>query len=513
MLRSLEKVPSNCFKNIKLLKSPLLILQGAILFIGLWSHCHAQTYYFEESKGLKEAYNLATTLQLARAQEKIDSLKEFEPSNMLVYHVENYIDFFTVFIQEEKSVFERLEANKNKRIEYIRKGPDSSPYRLFCEAEINLQWALARSKFEEFFNAGREVYRAFKLLNKNEEQFPDFIANKKSLAILHSLAESIPGIIRFFGGIEGSIEKGMDEIEQLVEHCETNEFLFTKEVIAIYTYMLFYQSNRKTEAYNYIKNSSLQPSMNPLSTFLMAGMAQRNGYNDEALQILKSQPTGDNFIAFHYLDLMMGKSLLALLDPKAKDYILSFTKNFKGQHFIKEAYQKLAWYELIINENFAGYSHYMSLCQSKGNDVVDEDKQALKEAKNKDFPDPLLLKARVLFDGGYYQKSYQLLATNSYKFVDPNNSFRVEYLYRLGRVLQALGNYTEALEYFELTLKEGDKKNYFACNAALQAGLINESQHNIELAKKYFEKCLSLSPKEYKTSLHQKAKSGLDRIK
>ena len=52
-----------------------------------------------------------------------------------------------------------------------------------------------------------------------------------------------------------------------------------------------------------------------------------------------------------------------------------------------------------------------------------------------------------------------------------------------------------------------------ACNAALQIALIFEEQQKLKQAKKYFDLCLDISPKRYKTSLHQKANSGLDRIK
>ena len=54
---------------------------------------------------------------------------------------------------------------------------------------------------------------------------------------------------------------------------------------------------------------------------------------------------------------------------------------------------------------------------------------------------------------------------------------------------------------------------YFACNAALQMGLIYEEQKQYAKAREYLTVCLSLSPSEYKNSLHQKAKTVLDRIK
>ena len=79
------------------------------------------------------------------------------------------------------------------------------------------------------------------------------------------------------------------------------------------------------------------------------------------------------------------------LEKGADEHIKVFIDNFRGQHFIKEAYQKLAWYELVINNNFVAYKKYIEYCMDSGSDLVDEDKQAKREAKSKHVPHPDLL--------------------------------------------------------------------------------------------------------------------------
>ena len=86
---------------------------------------------------------------------------------------------------------------------------------------------------------------------------------------------------------------------------------------------------------------------------------------------------------------MYGKFKLYELDPGAQKYMLKFLNEFKGRHFIKEAYQKLAWYEIVTNEDVAAYKKYMKLCQDKGYKLVDEDKQAFKESKDKEIPNTI----------------------------------------------------------------------------------------------------------------------------
>jgi tetratricopeptide (TPR) repeat protein len=76
-----------------------------------------------------------------------------------------------------------------------------------------------------------------------------------------------------------------------------------------------------------------------------------------------------------------------------------------------------------------------------------------------------------------------------------------------------LKQYPGALSFYERTIAAGsENENFFACNAALQAGFIEEIRGNKEGARRYFERCLSLNPDEYKTGLHIQAKAGLNRL-
>jgi hypothetical protein len=63
-------------------------------------------------------------------------------------------------------------------------------------------------------------------------------------------------------------------------------------------------------------------------------------------------------------------------------------------------------------------------------------------------------------------------------------------------------------------IKTGEHlKEYFAARAALQTGYIYEQQGDKATAVDYFQKCLSLKDHDYKNSLDQKAKAGIERCK
>jgi tetratricopeptide (TPR) repeat protein len=90
----------------------------------------------------------------------------------------------------------------------------------------------------------------------------------------------------------------------------------------------------------------------------------------------------------------------------------------------------------------------------------------------------------------------------------------VEYTYRLGRIYHETGDTEKAIDYYQQTVTRGKTEPYyFAAGAAYQMGLLYENMGNDARAVSAYSLCLSIKPVEYKTSLHQKAKAGLKRLK
>ncbi len=470
---------------------------------------------FDFSPEAEEAYDLVLSLQFETAKEKIALLKQADPDNLIPYFIENYIDFFTVFISEDIVAFKRLERNKEVRLQKIKRGDTSSPYYYYCQAEINLQWALARLKFEQYFNAFNEVKSAYKLLNKNEKKFPDFIANKKSLGILHAIIGTVPDNyqwgVKLLSGMSGSIQQGKDEIEMVLQHAQNNDFIFEEEALVMYSFLLLHLNNQQEEAWQIIRSGKLDASTNPLACFVLANVAMHTGRNDEAIDLLTARPMGSQFFKFHYLDYLLGLAKLSRTDEDAPFYFKKYLDKFQGINYIKEAYQKLAWHELL-NDDKAGYEFYIQKCLTEGAAVIGGDKNARKEAKNKVIPDPILLRARILFDGGYYERAFDLLNAFSPTYFSEKRH-QLELNYRLGRICHKRKQYQEALNFYQDTIDKGHSDGYyFACNAALQQGLIYESLKKKDQAKRAYKLCLSMRPDEYRSGLHQQAKSGLNRM-
>ncbi len=469
--------------------------------------------YLEFSEEIKKAYRLILSLRLDEGRAVIERIKVSEPNNALVYLVEDYIDFFTLFIGEDKASFERLVKNKKIRLKQIKASDRSSPYYLYAQAEINLHWALVRIKFEQRFRAFREISNAYSLLTENEERFPNFLPNKKGLGVLHATLGTIPDKykwgVKFISGMEGTIEQGLAELESLILYAQESNYFFADEALILYAFIQLHLNNNAQIAFELTQRAELDIRNNPLACFVKANIAMRSGHNDEAIEILLDRPQGVQYLDFDYLDFSLGLAKLRRLDSDADEYLLKFVKNFKGMNYIKEAYQKLAWHALIFDGQ-KRYKRYIKQCLAQGYAIVDEDKSAKQEGLGATVPHVGLLKVRLLSDGGYYERALEQMEKADVGFDEGQH---IEWLYRKARLYQQTKRIGKALELFDVLLQQwSDNPSYMICNAALQSAILYEQRGSAEQAQHYFELCLKKNPNQYKTGLHQKAKAGLVRL-
>ena len=489
-----------------------------ILFF--YSHSFAS---FDFNANCKSAYEKIISLRFTEGQHLLDNEKKTNPSNLLPCYIENYIDFLKLIISEDPVLFNKLKPNKDLRISKIEDSDETnSPYYNYCLADIYMQWAFARIKFKEYITAAGEINKAYNLLEKNEKKYPDFIPNLKGLGILHSLIGTIPDEYKWATkliGISGTISQGVAELSSMltVAFKDNNYSYFKTESIFYLTFIQLNFQSKKDAAIKlgkYLDNPlySTLVKDNPLLNFAAASVAMKTTSNDKAIEILLKHPLGSEYYPFYYLDYLTGLAKLNRLDEDSYKYFYYYLSNFKGQNYIKAAYQKLAWYYLI-NNNIEKYKEKISYALTIGNAIVDEDSQALAEAKSNTVPNIILLKARLLSDGGYYQKAIEILNEKKPSDYCVTTKDYLEYTYRLGRIYDEWGFSAKAIPFYELTIKNGSELSfYFAANSALHLGLIYENCDDKVKAKYYYELCGKMKNTEYKNSINQKAKAGLNRI-
>ncbi|WP_443937201.1 tetratricopeptide repeat protein [Pedobacter sp. MW01-1-1] len=471
---------------------------------------------FDFNANCLNAYKNIYLLKLGNAKAYINTEKQQHPNNAIIPLLENYVDYFTLLTSENKADFDRLKANKSSRLDKISDDDKKSPYYLYAQAEINLQWALLRGRYGEYMTAAMEIRRANNMLQENAKKFPNFHLNQKGIGLINAVIGSLPdgtmkSTLATFG-LKGNLQTGLNILEQLVENLPKSSYEpFYQEVVFCYTYILSDVARSSSAYAKTMKYTERIPDSSLLKTYMRSYVSMKNAHNEEAIQILKNRPDGATYQSFPYLDYLEGVAHLNKLDLTAASYFNQFFQHNKGVNYIKDANLRLAWIAMLKGDK-TGYTNYSAKAIKNGYTYQEKDKQAQNEASAPASPIGLL-KARLLFDGGYYSKALQVL--ENVKASDLNSEKdKTEYNYRLGRIYDDLGKDDQALNYYQSAINQGSKlKYYFAANAALQMGRVYEKKKDSVKAKEAFNVAIGMKDHEYETSIETQAKAGLNRLK
>src|SRR5207249_3466184 len=117
----------------------------------------------------------------------------------------------------------------------IEKNKEQSPYSRLLIAEMYMQMAIARVKFEEYFGTMYDTRKAYRLLMENKTQYPLFKPNLRGIGLIHAVIGAIPKNFQWIVnllGMEGNIKQGYAELKQLLDATYTQpELVWEREDI------------------------------------------------------------------------------------------------------------------------------------------------------------------------------------------------------------------------------------------------------------------------------------------
>lgn len=469
---------------------------------------------FDFNANCIKAYENIMALKLNTARAIINAEKKKNPNNSIPYLLDNYVDYFNLITSENKSDYLRFKESKNARISRIEKDDKNSPYYLYALAEINLQLALSRSKEKEYFTASIDFNKAYNQLKENSKKFPEFLPNQKNFGMIQAVLGSFPeGLSRALSafGIRGDTRTGVRILENLIEKLpQSNYAHFYDETVFYYAII---QTDIISDSMNYgriMKITEQIDSESLLRTYIRAYAGIKLGNSRNSSAELIKRPTGSFYVAFPYLDYLTGLAKLQNLDLSAGTNFNIYLKSYRGTNLIKDTYLQLAWLELIKG-NYSGYQQFTIPVKTKGFNSHNRDVQALKEV-NYGVPDLNLLKAKLLCDGGNYDRALAQLtgkSTSDFKSL----MYKTEFNYRLGRIYDLSSKNEQALKYYQVAIDLGKGQPYsFAANSALRSAIIYEKSKNFVRAKQYFNLAINMKDHDYENSIENRAKEGLKRI-
>jgi tetratricopeptide (TPR) repeat protein len=462
----------------------------------------------------QQAYKEITSLRLVNGQKLTAQARQQNPDNLIPDLLDSYIDFFILFFNEDPAELKIREPHFDNYLDKLDDGPDSSPFYNYSRAVVLIQQACVEIKFGERWSAGWDFRKAFSLIKDNKKKFPAFMPNNMLYGPMQVVAGTIPDGYKWLAGlfgIKGSISNGMALMQRVIDSNDVYAKLFANEAAFYYCYIMFYMQNQPDQVFKFINQRKFDLVNNHLLAYMAANLAINNRMNEYARSIIQNRNNSSAYMqtpVWNFELAYVQMRHLELADAiRNYEYFLS---HFKGKFYVKDACEKLSWC-YYLQGNMAAANNAKEMVLKRGNTDTDADKEAYKNAKSGRWPNVILLKARILNDGGYNDQAMALLqGKTANDFSDPVD--QLEFTYRTGRIYDDMNRDDSAIKNYLTAIFLGESRTeYYASRAALQIGMIYEKQGNKTMAIQYYKKCLAMQDHDYKDSMDQKAKSGIAR--
>ena len=470
---------------------------------------------FEINPTIKFAYSEIIKTKLSNGR---TILERDKTNNGFNTYVKSYADLIQLLITEDKIFYEQFIDNQVSRLEFLENLDKKSPYARMLQAEVHLHTAFVKLKFGHEVKGAWEIIKAYKLLEANAKEFPNFISNQKSLGLLHILIGSTPENYQWVAnllGLKGNIKQGLSELQDSIQkdtfwgqESQLIDYL-------IHAYILTFTPRKLADFQEFIKEN---PD-NQLFVFFGITTLMKEGKSEVALSILEHRIIDKEYLPFPFLEYLKAEILLQKEQYQtASKLYQNFLSKHKGFNFVKDTYYKLFLCYWLNNDDVKA-KVFLEKISLTGENIVESDKAATKFSINflakkpaKSIPQKVLMKARLAFDGGYYDHALDLINAYSENSFD-NLADRAELNYRKGRIYQKLNNIPQAISLFERAIVLSENQNYsYGATSALQLGYIFQEKNERQKAKNYFEKAISFKKHEYKNSIDNKARAAINQL-
>jgi len=491
----------------------LIIFLFNILSISAYSN-------FVFNQNCRQAYQKMMVFDFKSVQQILKKEKLLHPNNKVADYIENYTLFWEAALNEDEGMMDLYADKADELIDAINDDKQESAYKNYFLSDIYLRGAYLKAIQSSYLSAAYKFNKAYNLVQKNRDDYPNFTPNKKLIGLMNVGIGTVPSrytwVLNLFN-FKGSIQEGLEELESLLKISANNDefhYLMSESLLLYSFTMENFEVSKASEEkllaiYEWEAIKKELPG-NQFMIFSKASFLKHIKKTDEAIACIANMQVVKGGMHFYYLDYLLGECLLNKLDYSAAQYFKKYASEYQGNSYKRGAYRKLAWTYLLQGKKEL-YHSTLKACLNSGNDNRDADRQATKEAESGILPNNSLLKARLLFDGGYYDRAIQILKSSNKNHFSEKD--KLEYIYRMGRIYDEWGKINLATIHYKRCILEGrDQNYYFAANSALHLGYIYEKEGNIPKARQMYEDCLNMDFDEYRDGIEQKAKAALERL-
>lgn len=483
------------------------------IFVFFSSLAHAQYQLIWDDR-IQQINDAVTSMRIPEAKRMIAAERKTHPKNLCLDLLESHADLYELFFNESRDVFKTAYPMFSARIEKFEKAPQNSPFRDYGLGVLYLSKAAVAIRFEKNLEAAWDFRKAYLYFKDNRKRFPQFSPNEVYFGLLTTLLGSVPNNYQWLLniiGMPGDINGGISMVYKYIQSKDVNNKIARNVAMLVYPYLLVIFEGNKNKALEFLDKADYDFKRNHLhaymATNLYLGNQQAKRSVETAEGIVKSDEYTD--VPFWHFEKGFGYLNQLKFEQSEKEF-LQFVNQFKGNFYLKDAYEKLSWIAYLRGDQQKAKA-YRNMVLQKGSLVPDADKMAMRNAEGGTWPHPLLLKARLLSDGGMFKESLDLFKGKSTDEFE-SAADKAEFVYRLARNHDLMGDQDIAIKQYNAAIAFGrDVRDYFAARSALQAALIYEQRKDYAKAGSYFKTALSMKDYPYKNSIDQKAKSGVYR--
>jgi hypothetical protein len=461
----------------------------------------------------RRAYAEVLKLRLGTARDLLRPELATAPTAPAPLLVANCADFVELLCTQDASRYDALAASQEARLDALDDAP-ASALRDYARAEITLHLGLSQLLFKHLVMGGYHLRSGYHQMQDVVKRYPSFVPARKTLGLCEfavgSLPEGYHWLLRLLG-LTANPETGLQHLAQAA--TQPSDFQTESQIYLAMIREGYYK--KPEEALRLVERLCSQQSDNLLFAYLLISTNKRQHHGDAALAAYRARPTGSAYLAIPYLHHMAADLLLyrgEYADSEREN--LAFLRDYKGQHYRKDAAFKLYLAAWLGGQPAATAARYREMINRPGPADVEEDTYAQHYYHEAVALNPTLTRARLQSDGGYNQQALNTLRSFH---ATANTLWRdqIEAPYRRARAFQGLGQMDSAWFYFERTQTVAGPKApyYYAPQAALQQGYMALGAGNKPVARRYFQKALNYPWHEYKNSTDAKAKLALRELK
>jgi len=433
--------------------------------MGVLSVGAAQTPEWTVRPSLVKAQHFLLDLRIAEAEALLRS--EDSIHNALSNFLKARALFFQHYVESEHSTLGSDAQRFDRIVESLGANqPEQQPERLAALAELHLMRAFIQLRSGAQWGAAKDGFRAFQRISELRERYPQHPLGRFAQGLISATAGSLPkdyAWITRLVGIEGNVSEGMALMQGALDHPGMRtDPVFGTELAYMYLLIRYHLLD---DAQGSLTDYGCDPSQSSFLLYLETQLLMASGQNDQAIALLIGRPRGPDRVPYPLMDLITGKALLNKLDARSPTWFLRYLNASKAVDRPFSALRYL-WWEAKLTGNEEKAVFYADKMR-KRNPVAEADRQA-----SIDFEagfNPVLVRSRLLFDGGYYRDALRELTARPLEQSCPSEVEKLEYRYRYGHVLYKLGRLDEA-EVFLRAAALCDQPTYYCAASHLYFG-------------------------------------------